>query len=470
MKITVLTSLMVMLLGLHEISAQKLRHDYNRWSVDGGLGIASSYEKGSGYDFYGLNAGLRYNLSRSLAMKFGVESGALEYADKMHYVDFAVLMPVNIIKLTGAEYSVRNVNFFITPGIGVHQHSAGDIRSSVSSVGKLNATLSYRINNRMAVNMSYLNSLVFNESGEDVAASAIPDNLSYNSITAGVSIYFGSEKQHADWAPDPELQLIKKNYSYLSTRIKNTAETLTAQISTVDSRVNEQSAEIDELKRQIQALETKVNNETMKPEEVELSNEGVSSFLKSMSVMFPSNSVKPYPASLPNILAIADYLKENPEKSLDINGYTDKIGDKSENSSLSSKRAMVVYYLLVDLGVESYRLKASGKGNGANGASSDELALQTNRIVEFSIATPRPEARVWEIDRLTGQAQQKTFEQPINRYAEAKTNKKAGVSSSSHADFKNTQVAEDLENNRSVFRQPMSEKEYRKRNSEKFSF
>jgi outer membrane protein OmpA-like peptidoglycan-associated protein len=72
-----------------------------------------------------------------------------------------------------------------------------------------------------------------------------------------------------------------------------------------------------------------------------------------------------------------------------IEGHTDNVGNDDLNQSLSQRRADSVKSYLVNQGVGSARLSASGKGEGTPISGNDsDTGRQQNRRVEVIIANP----------------------------------------------------------------------------------
>lgn len=77
--------------------------------------------------------------------------------------------------------------------------------------------------------------------------------------------------------------------------------------------------------------------------------------------------------------SIAQFLKENPELRLEIQGHTDSQGNESFNLDLSQRRAEAVRsYLVEELGIEADRLSA--KGYGESSPVADNLTEEGRRM------------------------------------------------------------------------------------------
>ncbi|HUR39570.1 MAG TPA: OmpA family protein [Verrucomicrobiae bacterium] len=88
-----------------------------------------------------------------------------------------------------------------------------------------------------------------------------------------------------------------------------------------------------------------------------------------------------------NLDRLATFLKENPERNVQIEGHTDALGSNDANLVLSQRRAEAVSKYLERAGVASGRLMAAGKGEEMPVASNDTVTgRQQNRRVEVIIS------------------------------------------------------------------------------------
>jgi chemotaxis protein MotB len=78
-------------------------------------------------------------------------------------------------------------------------------------------------------------------------------------------------------------------------------------------------------------------------------------------------------------------LQKNPNLKLEIDGFTDSVGDAAHNLDLSKRRAQAVASVLASqFGVESARLTVNGFGSAQPIASNDTPeGRAANRRVEF---------------------------------------------------------------------------------------
>lgn len=84
------------------------------------------------------------------------------------------------------------------------------------------------------------------------------------------------------------------------------------------------------------------------------------------------------------------FLKDNPERTLAIEGYTDSVGSDAYNLRLSEARAQAVQSALTQRGVAAARISAKGLGEVSPVASNDTAeGRQRNRRVEVVISNTR---------------------------------------------------------------------------------
>lgn len=84
---------------------------------------------------------------------------------------------------------------------------------------------------------------------------------------------------------------------------------------------------------------------------------------------------------------LATALKDNPERSVVIEGHTDNVGSGENNQGLSERRAQAVLHALQQRGVATTQTSALGRGENVPVASNDDMGgRQQNRRVELIFA------------------------------------------------------------------------------------
>ena len=102
-------------------------------------------------------------------------------------------------------------------------------------------------------------------------------------------------------------------------------------------------------------------------------------------IYFDTDSDRLKPESAPVIKQVAAALEKNPALKLEIDGYTDSVGEANHNLDLSKRRAQAVQSVLAaQFGIDTSRLSANGMGAGNPIGSNDTAeGRAANRRVEF---------------------------------------------------------------------------------------
>ncbi len=104
-------------------------------------------------------------------------------------------------------------------------------------------------------------------------------------------------------------------------------------------------------------------------------------------VLFDLNKAELKAAGMGDVQKLAEFLNENPERKVMIEGYTDSTGSDSYNQQLSERRAESVRRALVRAGVGIDRIQTVGYGEAYPVASNDSPASRArNRRVEVTIS------------------------------------------------------------------------------------
>jgi len=104
-------------------------------------------------------------------------------------------------------------------------------------------------------------------------------------------------------------------------------------------------------------------------------------------VLFDLNRAELKPGGMHNITKLAQFLQENPDRKVIVEGYTDSTGSADYNQGLSERRANSVRAALVRQGVGPERIVAQGYGKEYPVASNgDSAGRAMNRRVEVTIS------------------------------------------------------------------------------------
>ena len=95
-----------------------------------------------------------------------------------------------------------------------------------------------------------------------------------------------------------------------------------------------------------------------------------------------------------HLTKLAGFLTQHPDRTAQIEGYTDSVGSEEYNEALSQRRADAVKGYLVHQGIDAQRLTTLGKGESSPvGDNSTPTGRQQNRRVEVVIANTQMSAR-----------------------------------------------------------------------------
>lgn len=105
-------------------------------------------------------------------------------------------------------------------------------------------------------------------------------------------------------------------------------------------------------------------------------------------VLFDSGQAELKAGAFSTIDRLATFMRENPERTLVVEGYTDSVGSDAYNLSLSQRRADAVRAALLARGIDGSRITKSGMGKANPVAGNDTAAgRQRNRRVEIVISS-----------------------------------------------------------------------------------
>jgi outer membrane protein OmpA-like peptidoglycan-associated protein len=104
-------------------------------------------------------------------------------------------------------------------------------------------------------------------------------------------------------------------------------------------------------------------------------------------VLFDTGRAQLKPGGVRQLQKLADALKQTPQRSVSIEGFTDSKGTESHNQELSERRADAVRSTLLEMGISSGRITTRGYGKNFPVAGNDsEAGRQLNRRVEIVIS------------------------------------------------------------------------------------
>ncbi len=104
-------------------------------------------------------------------------------------------------------------------------------------------------------------------------------------------------------------------------------------------------------------------------------------------VLFATNKSDLKSSGLANINKLAQFLQQNPDRKVIVEGYTDSTGSDSYNQSLSERRAGSVQMALIRMGIDPARIVSQGYGKEYPVADNGSVSGRAmNRRVEVTIS------------------------------------------------------------------------------------
>ncbi|MDB5020059.1 MAG: hypothetical protein JWQ28_1186 [Pedobacter sp.] len=104
------------------------------------------------------------------------------------------------------------------------------------------------------------------------------------------------------------------------------------------------------------------------------------------NIFFDTNKYELLQSSITELATLVELLKQNPQVGIEIQGFTDDVGNEDLNLELSKNRAKAVYEYLVSNGIKQERLTFKGFGESKPEASNaTEEGRQKNRRTSFVI-------------------------------------------------------------------------------------
>jgi outer membrane protein OmpA-like peptidoglycan-associated protein len=156
---------------------------------------------------------------------------------------------------------------------------------------------------------------------------------------------------------------------------RNQAGAAQAQADVAQAAALSAQQQAEELQRQIDTLQAKVTDRGL--------------VLTLGDVLFATAKADLSSGANGTLNKLVAFLNKYPDRTVDIQGYTDSVGSEDYNLGLSQRRADSVRSYLVGQGIGSGRLVASGKGMSSPVAGNDTSSgRQQNRRVEVIINNP----------------------------------------------------------------------------------
>lgn len=146
-----------------------------------------------------------------------------------------------------------------------------------------------------------------------------------------------------------------------------------AEAANAQAQVAQSAAEKQRLARQLEEMQA------------QQTNRGI--VLTLDDVLFDTGRAELKPSATRSIDQIAAFLNENPERRVQVEGFTDSQGSDEYNRQLSQRRADAVAQAIIQRGIQAERVRALGYGEEYPVASNDSAgSRQLNRRVEIIVS------------------------------------------------------------------------------------
>ncbi len=383
---------------------------YNKWSADVRFGMnkpvnsvsmTSGYETTSPLSPWAAGAGVRYMMNNKVGLRLGINYNSFTNSDDSkkfdsRTIDVNLQGVANLGRIFGFENWTKRFGLLTHAGIGlgslrgVGENSVdiGDDKYISNSDDFITVdvgfTPQFKISNKvslfldLALQMNMKQQRNFDTFGSN-------NNIGIQGFnymaTLGLNVYFGKEKEHADWFYGmSENDKLKLRIDALEAKVDNLSKDIDANKKGIAKNVDD----IKDLQNKSVNYALKSDLSKLNPSKVnvdvarELINGGY------INVYFGFNKSQPNKHSLWAVEFVREFLKKNPSVSLDVIGYADEIGTNNYNQRLSDKRANVVKALLQKAGVTS-SLYPQGKGVDRSINSRAENPRQMARRVTFRV-------------------------------------------------------------------------------------
>lgn len=426
-KITLLT-LILAAFSLSSFAQEGLNQDYNKFSIDLGLGVAkasSPITVGIPFDTklqdLAFEAGARYMFNDKFGLKVSglyfesTNSGRNAAFDVDTEFFRANLEGVaNLGNILGFREFTQRFNLLFHAGAGMSHISlpgnavlANESETLLNFMGGI--TPQVKLSDRFALNLDLS---VIGNLGQDLTFDGRQNIQSRNfdgmvvSATAGLSIYLGSNEKHADWVDNSpkkmfgdrvaelEEQIAKLERDLQDTDKDGVADYLDREPNTTSGvAVNTKGESIDRNQNGIpDELESSLEKMYVTKEYASETYfaggvEGVKPNANDnlINVYFRFDSTQPEYYSLDAINQIVKYMRAHPEAEAVLTGYADQIGNSDYNNTLSENRAKKVYDIVIASGIDESRLSFRGGGVDSSVDKNSEEARQIVRRVSFEL-------------------------------------------------------------------------------------
>ncbi len=152
-------------------------------------------------------------------------------------------------------------------------------------------------------------------------------------------------------------------------------------------RLSARTEEAEKAQQQAQSAEMRASTLESQLKELNAKKSDRGTVITLGDVLFDTNRAELKSGGVREVQKLADILKQNPQRNVAIEGFTDSTGSENYNQQLSERRANAVRDTLMNMGIDSTRITTRGYGKSFPVASnSNQAGRQLNRRVEVIIS------------------------------------------------------------------------------------
>ena len=220
--------------------------------------------------------------------------------------------------------------------------------------------------------------------------------VAYRVYMADRKVETARAEAETKFAEDQRVELIAQREKVRLDARTREADLATGKVAMARAEGAEQKAEADAARNQADAAQAAALSAQQQAEELQrqidtlqakVTDRGL--VLTLGDVLFATAKADLSSGASGTLNKLVAFLNKYPDRTVDIQGYTDSVGSEDYNLGLSQRRADSVRSYLVGQGIGSGRLVASGKGMSSPVAGNDTSSgRQQNRRVEVIINNP----------------------------------------------------------------------------------
>jgi outer membrane protein OmpA-like peptidoglycan-associated protein len=264
--------------------------------------------------------------------------------------DMSLIARMNLINLfAGYEGMPRPFEIETATGLGWLHHYMNGSGDTDDLSARIGLNFNFNMGEDAAWTLGIKPAIVYNLTGDYPSKK-----MAFNKNRANMEVLVGLTYHFADADGDRHFQLVNAvdpmAIAVMNEEINDLREVVAAKdlelVSLADELLNVQNQLNEARNQQAQATGQTIN------------------ILESV-IAFPFNQADVQASQMPSLEHAANYLKNNPDANITINGYASPEGTEDYNLQLSQRRADAVKAILVDkYGIEASRINAIGHGVG----------------------------------------------------------------------------------------------------------